>query len=143
MNFFIFSAASESQLEFARIVVERTVMARIYHIALYPNGDGDIDRDQVFYDHIRKLAKVVTPNHKDLLIPKKYLYECPWPWAQEELAVISAYKTPRDKLQCVFRCSTTIMNLLSMASERDILAADDFIPVLVYIIIKVYVQLSK
>lgn len=133
----IWQTASDVQLELARMVVERTIMARVYHNALYPNGDGDVYRDQLFHDHIKKLAKVVTPNHKDLRIPKIYHYECPWPWAQAELAVISAYKTPRDKLQCVFRCATTIMNLLSMASERGIPAADDLIPVLVYVIIKV------
>ncbi|XP_015108702.1 GTPase-activating protein and VPS9 domain-containing protein 1 [Diachasma alloeum] len=132
----IWQAASEVQLEMAKVVVERTLMARVYHNALYPNGDGDVYRDQLFQDHIKKLSKVVTPNHKDLRIPKVYHYECPWPWAQAELAVISAYKTPRDKLQCVFRCATTIMNLLSMASERGIPAADDLIPVLVYVIIK-------
>ncbi|XP_063984398.1 GTPase-activating protein and VPS9 domain-containing protein 1 [Diachasmimorpha longicaudata] len=132
----VWQAASDVQLEMAKVVVERTLMARVYHNALYPNGDGDVYRDQLFQDHIKKLAKVVTPNHKDLRIPKIYHYECPWPWAQAELAVISAYKTPRDKLQCVFRCATTIMNLLSMASERGIPAADDLIPVLVYIIIK-------
>ncbi|KAL0133577.1 hypothetical protein PUN28_000958 [Cardiocondyla obscurior] len=132
----IWQSASTNQLDLARVVVERTVMARVYHNALYPNGDGDVYRDQLLHDHIKKLAKVVTPNHKDLRIPKVYHYECPWPWAQAELAVISAYKTPRDKLQCVFRCATTIMNLLSMASERGIPAADDLIPVLVYVIIK-------
>ncbi|XP_011167348.2 GTPase-activating protein and VPS9 domain-containing protein 1 isoform X3 [Solenopsis invicta] len=132
----IWQSASINQFDLARVVVERTVMARVYHNALYPNGDGDVYRDQLLHDHIKKLAKVVTPNHKDLRIPKVYHYECPWPWAQAELAVISAYKTPRDKLQCVFRCATTIMNLLSMASERGIPAADDLIPVLVYVIIK-------
>ncbi|XP_048505942.1 GTPase-activating protein and VPS9 domain-containing protein 1 isoform X2 [Athalia rosae] len=132
----IWQVASEGQLDLARMVMERTVMARVYHNALYPNGEGDIHRDQLLCDHIKKLAKVVTPNHKDLRIPRIYHYECPWPWAQAELAAISAYKTPRDKLQCVFRCATTIMNLLSMASERGIPAADDLIPVLVYVIIK-------
>ncbi|KAK1119373.1 hypothetical protein K0M31_013207 [Melipona bicolor] len=132
----IWQCACENQLNLARVAVERTVMARVYHNALYPNGDGDVYRDQLLYDHIKKLAKVVTPNHKDLRIPKIYHYECPWPWAQAELAVISAYKTPRDKLQCVFRCATTIMNLLSMATERGVPAADDLIPVLVYVIIK-------
>ena len=130
-------AASNGQLELARIVVERIVMAQVYYNALYPNGDGDLCRDQVLNDHIKKLSKGLTPNHKDLRIPKIYHYECPWPWAQAELAVISAYKTPRDKFQCVFRCATTIMSLLSMASERGIPAADDLIPVLVYVIIKV------
>ncbi|XP_033227479.1 GTPase-activating protein and VPS9 domain-containing protein 1 isoform X2 [Belonocnema kinseyi] len=132
----IWQAASNGQLELARIVMERIVMAQMYYNALYPNGDGDLCRDQVLNDHIKKLSKGLTPNHKDLRIPKIYHYECPWPWAQAELAVISAYKTPRDKFQCVFRCATTIMSLLCMASERGIPAADDLIPVLVYVIIK-------
>ncbi|XP_011497747.1 PREDICTED: GTPase-activating protein and VPS9 domain-containing protein 1 isoform X3 [Ceratosolen solmsi marchali] len=130
----IWQAASCSQLELARTVVERTLMATVYQNALYPNGDGDVHRDHVFHDHIKKIAKLVTPNHKDLRIPKIYHYECPWPWAQAELAVISAYKTPCDKMQCVFR--DTIMKWWSMPAERGMPAADDLIPVLVYVIIK-------
>ena len=36
----------------------------------------------------------------------------------------------------MFRCATTIMNLLSMANEKAVPAADDFIPVLIFVIIK-------
>ncbi|XP_075225901.1 GTPase-activating protein and VPS9 domain-containing protein 1-like [Lycorma delicatula] len=85
---------------------------------------------------MNKLSKVITPSHKDLRIPKMYYYECPWPSAQADIAAISAYKTPRDKLYCVFHCCTTIMNLLSLASDRSVPAADDLIPVLVYVLIK-------
>lgn len=66
-----------------------------------------------------------------------YHYECPWPSAQAEVVCISAYKTPGDKLQCVVRASQTIMNLLSLAHEQSVPAADDFMPVLVYVLIKV------
>ena len=45
-------------------------------------------------------------------------------------------QTPKDKLQCVLRCSSTIMNLLSMANERSVPAADDFMPVLILVLIK-------
>ena len=34
------------------------------------------------------------------------------------------------------RCASIIMNLLSMANERSVPAADDFMPVLIYILIK-------
>ncbi|XP_077263688.1 GTPase-activating protein and VPS9 domain-containing protein 1-like [Temnothorax americanus] len=113
------------------VLRRRTWPRWLHHNALYLNEDGDVYRDQLFHGHIKKLAKVVThPNHKDLHILKVHHYECHWSWAQAELAVISAYKTPRDKLQCVFRCATTIMNLLSMASKRGIPAADDLTPVL-------------
>lgn len=66
-----------------------------------------------------------------------YQYECPWPSAQAEIVSISAYKTPGDKLQCVVRASQTIMNLLSLAHDQSVPAADDFMPVLVYVLIKV------
>ena len=46
------------------------------------------------------------------------------------------FQTPKDKLQCVLRCSSTIMNLLSMASEKSVPAADDFMPVLIFVLIK-------
>ncbi|PSN29560.1 hypothetical protein C0J52_22666 [Blattella germanica] len=125
-------AASSAQLEQAHTAVERAIISRVYTHALYPNGDGDVSRDQVLHEHMKKLSNVITPNHKDLRIPKMFHYECPWPSAQAEVSAMAAYKTPSDKLQCVFRCATTIMNLLSLACERGVPAADDFVPVLVY-----------
>ena len=41
---------------------------------------------------MKKLSKVITPNHKDLRIAKMYHYECPWPAAQNEIYMINAYK---------------------------------------------------
>jgi hypothetical protein len=49
---------------------------------------------------------------------------------------LAAYKTPQDKVACVVRCSQTIMNLLSIASTKSVPAADDFVPVMVFVIIK-------
>ncbi|XP_058015577.1 GTPase-activating protein and VPS9 domain-containing protein 1 [Ahaetulla prasina] len=132
----IWQNASEEQLQDAQLVIERSVMNRIFKLAFYPNQDGDILRDQLLHDHIQRLSKVVTANHKALQIPEVYLREAPWPSAQAEIRTISAYKTPRDKLQCVLRMCSTIMNLLSLANEDSVPGADDFVPVLVFVIIK-------
>ncbi|KAG7172154.1 GTPase-activating protein and VPS9 domain-containing protein 1-like [Homarus americanus] len=118
-------SSTNEQLHAAQLALERVVMSHIYIHALYPNGDGDVSRDQNW--------PRITPTHKDLRIPK---YECPWPSAQAEIVCISAYKTPGDKLQCVVRASQTIMNLLSLAHDQSVPAADDFMPVLVYVLIK-------
>ena len=45
-------------------------------------------------------------------------------------------QTPNDKLKCVHRCATTIMNLLRLANEKSVPAADDFMPVFIFVIIK-------
>nr|XP_020656600.1 GTPase-activating protein and VPS9 domain-containing protein 1 isoform X5 [Pogona vitticeps] len=132
----IWQNASEDQLQDAQLAIERSVMNRIFKLAFYPNQDGDILRDQLLHDHIQRLSKVVTANHKALQIPEVYLREAPWPSAQSEIRTISAYKTPRDKLQCVMRMCSTIMNLLSLANEDSVPGADDFVPVLVFVLIK-------
>ena len=66
-----------------------------------------------------------------------YLKEAPWPSAQSEIRTINAYKTPRDKVQCILRMCSTIMNLLSLANEDSVPGADDFVPVLVFVLIRV------
>ncbi|XP_016424763.1 GTPase-activating protein and VPS9 domain-containing protein 1-like [Sinocyclocheilus rhinocerous] len=108
----------------------------IFKLAFYPNQDGDIHRDELFLEHIQRLSKVVTANHKALQIPEVYLKEAPWPSAQAEIRTINAYKTPRDKVQCILRMCSTIMNLLSLANEDAVPGADDFVPVLVFVLIK-------
>ncbi|XP_041370406.1 GTPase-activating protein and VPS9 domain-containing protein 1-like [Gigantopelta aegis] len=132
----IWKAATQEQMDDARLAIERLLMSRIYTHAMFPNGDGDFMRDQIIHQHIKKLSVVITPVHKDLGILRMYHFECPWPAAQREIYMINAYKTPKDKLQCVLRCSMTIMNLLSMANEKSVPAADDFMPVLIFVIIK-------
>ncbi|XP_068771488.1 GTPase-activating protein and VPS9 domain-containing protein 1 isoform X3 [Struthio camelus] len=132
----IWQNASEEQLQDAQLAIERSVMNRIFKLAFYPNQDGDILRDQVLHEHIQRLSKVVTANHKALQIPEVYLREAPWPSAQSEIRTISAYKTPRDKVQCILRMCSTIMNLLSLANEDSVPGADDFVPVLVFVLIK-------
>ncbi|KAK4303813.1 hypothetical protein Pmani_024199 [Petrolisthes manimaculis] len=128
-------SSTNEQLVAAQLALERGVMSHIYIHALYPNGDGDVSRDQVLHDHMKKLAAVITPTHKDLRIPKLYQYECPWPSAQAEVVCISAYKTPGDKLQCVVRASQTIMNLLHLVHRQSVPGADDYMPVLVYVLV--------
>lgn len=45
-NDLLSSAASEVQKIDAEIATERAIMTTVYKLALYPNGDGDIHRDQ-------------------------------------------------------------------------------------------------
>ncbi|RZC35393.1 GTPase-activating protein and VPS9 domain-containing protein 1, partial [Asbolus verrucosus] len=120
-----------------KITLERCIMSKIYKYALYPNGDGDRDRDHVLYQHIEKLSNIISPDHKDLMIHKMFLREMPWIPAQDALKGMSAYRTPRDKVSCVVHCAKCIMDLLSFSQNAGSTTADDFTPVLVYVIIRV------
>lgn len=38
--------ASFDQIDDAKLAVERTIISRVYTLAMYPNGDADFSRDQ-------------------------------------------------------------------------------------------------
>jgi len=130
------AATNDQQRAEARKAVERAIFSQIYMAALYPNQEADASRDLVLQQHMARLGEVVTPNHRDLKIPRRYQYECPWPAAQAELRRLAAFKMPADKVHCISRVSSIIMNLLSLAQDKSVPAADDFVPVLVFVIIK-------
>lgn len=53
------------------------------------------------------------------------------------------YKAPRDKLTCILNCCKVIGNLLlnaSLASKDNPPGADEFLPVLIYVTLKVQTQ---
>ena len=62
-----------------------------------------------------------------------------WQLAQKELQKINMYKAPQDKLVCILNCCKVIGNLLLHASisSEDVSGADEFLPVLIYVTIKV------
>ena len=61
---------TEAQLDEGRLSVERNVLGRIYSTAMYPNGDGDVMRDEVLSEHIKRIAKNLTPDCPELAIPR-------------------------------------------------------------------------
>lgn len=61
----------------------------------------------------------------------------PWLPAQDALKAMNAYRTPRDKVNCVLHCAKCIMDLLSFSQNAGSTTADDFTPVLVFVIIRV------
>uniref|UniRef100_A0A034VPZ3 Receptor-mediated endocytosis protein 6 homolog n=2 Tax=Bactrocera TaxID=47832 RepID=A0A034VPZ3_BACDO len=124
----------EWQAQEARLSIERILLTRLYQQVMFPNEDADLSRDTVLSEHISKLQRVISPSHPALCIPQAYLSEAPWSFSQQQLSYISAYKTPREKLQCVIRCISSIMSLLHMSSGR-VPAADDILPVLIYVVI--------
>ena len=64
---------SEAQLDEARLSVERNLMGRIYSPAVFPNGEGDIMRDEVLGEHVKRISKNLTPDFPELSIPKVYM----------------------------------------------------------------------
>lgn len=125
--------ASEELLEVVEVTVERAAFARMYLHVLFPNGDGDIARDQLFYEHMRRLSSSVSA--ANVGIAARHVWAAPYSRAQRPLTHLPVYKTPRDKLMCITRCVQCVMAILGLSDAAP--SADDLTPVLVYIILRV------
>jgi len=99
----VMQGMAEWQLYEARNCIERILLQRMYHQVMFPNDVVDISNDQLLHNCINRLSRVITPSHSALRISHRYLSEAPWPFAQQQIAYISAYKTPHEKVQCVIR----------------------------------------
>ncbi|XP_028029736.1 receptor-mediated endocytosis protein 6 homolog [Bombyx mandarina] len=126
--------ATQNILEMAELTVERAAFARLYLHVLFPNGDGDIARDQVLSEHIRRLAACTCASRAG--VAPRHLWAAPFPRAQALLRQLPGYRAPADKIACVTQCVTSIMAVLNL-TECTAPSADDLTPVLVYVIIKV------
>lgn len=62
--------ATAENLNLARRSMERALMAHIYNYALFPNGEADHSRDEVFFNFVQKLSTLITIDHEELEIPK-------------------------------------------------------------------------
>eukprot|EP00053_Salpingoeca_punica_P015503 m.143164 g.143164 ORF g.143164 m.143164 type:complete len:929 (+) comp16734_c0_seq2:49-2835(+) len=129
----MWATVSASDKEESCVVLEKRFLSRIYKMAFFPH-EADALKDQVFQQHIQNNLQYITPEHECLQISKLHMRECPWPAAQKALMRLNAYKTPVDKLKCVVECCMTVMDLLQWTGKSA--GADDFFPVLVYVILK-------
>ncbi|CAK1548070.1 unnamed protein product [Leptosia nina] len=126
--------ATATVLESAEVTVERAVFARLYLQVLFPNGDGDIARDQVLSEHMRRLS--ACTNAVRAGVSTRHLWAAPFPHAQLLLRHLPVYRTPRDKVSCIMRVVSSLMSVLSL-TDGSPPAADDLTPVLVLVILKV------
>lgn len=125
--------ASSPFIDEAVDIMQKHLVSMVYSHAFFPHP-SDLDKDLVFHDHIRTNLAHIMPSHSSLQISEEHLSEAPWPLAQEKLLQINAFKSPREKLGCVVRCCNAVMDMLHM-NDRGSAGADDFFPVLVYVIL--------
>ncbi|GBG58841.1 hypothetical protein CBR_g241 [Chara braunii] len=132
----LWAGASEEELEGAGEGLEKYLMTKLFKHAFAPT-DEERERDLKLSQTIKKLQRFIRPEHLD--IPQSAQKESSWAFAQKELQKINSWKAPRDKLVCILNCCRVINNLLmvvSLANDTNPPGADDFLPVLIYIVIK-------
>ncbi|EFC41401.1 predicted protein [Naegleria gruberi] len=132
--------ATEQDLMNAREGIEKYVMTKIYSKVFSPTLE-DIEIDNQIGSRIALFKRVVTPANLD--VSARLVTDPLFQKAIEELKKMSFYKTPRDKLICVSNCCHLTMNLLkrsmheqSGGSGGNAPSADDFLPLLIFIVLR-------
>ncbi|KAL3682685.1 hypothetical protein R1sor_000707 [Riccia sorocarpa] len=132
----LWAGATDDELESSSEGLEKYLMTKLHAKAFCPLPE-DAEIDEKLTEKMTILQEFIRPEHLD--IPKNSQNETSWLLAQKELQRINTYKSPRDKLVCILNCCRVINNLLvkaSMASNDSPPGADDFLPVLIYVVIK-------
>ncbi|KAJ6848297.1 vacuolar protein sorting-associated protein 9A-like [Iris pallida] len=132
----LWAGSSEEELESAGEGLEKYVMTKLFNRA-FASLPEDVQSDEELSEKMALLQQFIQPENLD--IKPIFQNETSWLLAQKELQKINMYKAPRDKLVCILNCCKVINNLLlnvSMASDDNPPGADDFLPVLIYVVIK-------
>lgn len=128
----LWTGATPEELENAGEGLEKYLMTKLYP-RTFATVPEEVERDQRVSEKMYLLQQFIRPEHLD--IQHKYQNETSWILAQKDIQKINSYKNPRDKIQCILSCSTVILNV-SMAANENPPGADEFLPVLIYVIIK-------
>lgn len=128
----LWAGATLEELESAGEGLEKYLMTKLYP-RTFASLPEEAEHDQRVYEKMYLLQQFIRPEHLD--IPPKFQNETSWLLAQKEIQKINSYKNPRDKLVSILNCSRVILNV-SMATNENPPGADEFLPVLIYVIIK-------
>jgi len=123
---------NEKDPELAGEAIERKISLILYDkfMAIYP-----IERDKNMSD-LFEIYKFIQPCH--LEISESLLKEGALEYANHHINKIVTYKTPRDKLVSIINCCKFISSMVSHGEDNEErpTGADDFLPCLIYAILK-------
>lgn len=129
----LWEGASAEEFDNAREGLEKLLMTRIHSRAFKPDPSYP-EKDAALSARLAALGSFLTLAHLD--IAENLHNEVSHILAQKELQKINQYKAPRDKMVCILNCCKVISNLLTHAREGQPYGADEFLPLLIFIVLK-------
>ncbi|KAH9610085.1 hypothetical protein KSS87_009485 [Heliosperma pusillum] len=133
----LWAGCSEEELDSAGEGLEKYVMTKLYsHV--FASVAEDVKADEQLFEKMALVQQFIRPENLD--IKSTFQNESSWLLAQKELQKINLHKAPREKLACILNCCKVIANLLhnaAVTANENTPGADEFLPVLIYVTLKV------
>ncbi|XP_021916029.1 rab5 GDP/GTP exchange factor isoform X2 [Zootermopsis nevadensis] len=131
----IYADVSQEKKEMLLDYVEKYVMTCLYTILFCPPSTADEEKDLSIQNRIRQL-NWVNAQHLDCRINETKSEVCDLVYtAISDMLGMDSAKAPQDKLNCVVRCCRNIFLLLQQ-SVGGPASADEFLPALIFIVLK-------
>ncbi|XP_014671700.1 PREDICTED: rab5 GDP/GTP exchange factor-like isoform X2 [Priapulus caudatus] len=130
-----FKGFSEEQAEQLLGFIEKYLTTRLYKLLFCPLTTDDEEKDLRVQNRIRSLNWITTTqldaevDDRDPVIREKI------DQAITDIIKMDSKRAPQDKLACTVRCSKQIFEILK-ASRGQPASADEFLPALIYIVLK-------
>lgn len=131
----VWQGASEDELDEMAESLERFVVSKIYRSVFAPST-ADIEQDEKLKQRIQELSWI-EPRHLDIPLDvnsrrsTKILN-----LAIEQLRGWNTFKAPRDKMVCILNACKAVWKLLDAKSGGKAAGADDFLPHLIFTVIR-------
>lgn len=131
-NFHFFEGYEQEKLDTIVVGMERFIMVNI--CANVFNSKEDKQKNMVLDEKIKALHWIL-PKHLDFTLPSdNENTDRQLALAQYYLLEMSKKRSPHDKISCMVLCCKALHNL-HMAAHDNVAGADEFLPLLIYIII--------
>lgn len=131
-----FNNMSAEKIEFMMDGIEKYIMTHIYKGVFCHPTAGDEKKDLELQRRLHSLNWITW---EQLEIPVDF--DAPeidklMRQTQTELLEMNSKRAPQDKLACIVKCSLTIFRMLQGGNSEIIASADDFLPILIYVVLK-------
>ena len=131
----LWSAASQDELDTADEAIEKLVTLKLYHRLF-----GALGRERALDAQLRhriECLQFLQPQHFDIsdqVWSSSSSQSC-FEVARRELCKMNNYKSPKDKVVCIFNCCKLAARVLALTSESST-GADELLPLLILLLLR-------
>jgi hypothetical protein len=129
------AGASAQELEIAEEAIEKLVTLKLYHL-LFAASQADLSVDALLHRRLQCL-QFLGAQHLDIdreVVEGRSAEAC-LQVARRELCKMNDYKSPRDKLICIYNCCKLASRIVTLTSEKSS-GADELLPLLILLVIQ-------